>query len=91
MAGEKTSMGLEQNIAGLLCYVVGWITGLVFFREDETSSGTAGPAHGCVEPEDVREPLIDLVFVGPGDLDVVRSLVLLYFHIPGPRRGRLPA
>ncbi len=31
MAGEKTSMGMEQNVAGLLCYVGGWITGLVFF------------------------------------------------------------
>lgn len=27
----KTSMGLEENIAGLLSYVLGWITGLVFF------------------------------------------------------------
>ena len=27
----KTSTGLEQNIAGLLCYVLGWISGLVFF------------------------------------------------------------
>jgi len=26
----KTSSGLEENIAGLLCYVVGWITGIVF-------------------------------------------------------------
>jgi uncharacterized membrane protein len=26
----KTSIGLEQNIAGLLCYVLGWLTGLVF-------------------------------------------------------------
>ena len=31
MAGEKTSMGMEQNVAGLLCYVVGWVTGLIFF------------------------------------------------------------
>jgi uncharacterized membrane protein len=31
MAGEKTGMGLEQNVAGLLCYVVGWVTGLVFY------------------------------------------------------------
>ena len=31
MAAQKTSMGMEQNIAGLLCYLVGWITGLVFF------------------------------------------------------------
>ena len=27
---EKTSTGLEANIAGLLCYVLGWISGLVF-------------------------------------------------------------
>jgi uncharacterized membrane protein len=27
----KTSTGLEENIAGLLCYVLGWISGLVFF------------------------------------------------------------
>jgi len=27
---EKTSMGLQENVAGLLCYVLGWITGLVF-------------------------------------------------------------
>ena len=28
---EKTSTGLEENVAGLLCYVLGWISGLVFF------------------------------------------------------------
>jgi uncharacterized membrane protein len=27
----KTSTGLQANVAGLLCYVLGWITGLVFF------------------------------------------------------------
>ena len=27
---EKTSMGLEENIEGLLCYVLGWVTGIVF-------------------------------------------------------------
>ena len=27
----KTGMGLEPNLAGLLCYVLGWISGLVFF------------------------------------------------------------
>ena len=26
----KTSTGLEENVAGLLCYVLGWVTGLVF-------------------------------------------------------------
>ncbi len=27
---EKTSSGLEANVAGLLCYVLGWVTGLIF-------------------------------------------------------------
>ena len=27
----KTSTGLEENIAGLLSYVLGWITGLIFY------------------------------------------------------------
>ena len=27
---EKTSTGLEENVAGLLCYVLGWVSGLVF-------------------------------------------------------------
>lgn len=26
-----TSTGLEPNVAGLLCYILGWITGLIFF------------------------------------------------------------
>ena len=28
---KSTSVGLEPNIAGLLCYVLGWVTGLIFF------------------------------------------------------------
>jgi uncharacterized membrane protein len=34
----KTSMGLEPNFAGLLCYVLGWVTGIIFFvleKEDK--------------------------------------------------------
>jgi uncharacterized membrane protein len=27
----KSSTGLEENIAALLSYVVGWVTGLIFF------------------------------------------------------------
>ena len=26
----KTATGLDENIAGLLCYVLGWISGIVF-------------------------------------------------------------
>ena len=32
MSGEKkSSTGIESNIAGLLSYLLGWITGLIFF------------------------------------------------------------
>ena len=27
---EKTSTGLTENVAGLLCYVLGWVSGIVF-------------------------------------------------------------
>lgn len=26
----KTSTGLEENVAGLLCYIAGWISGIIF-------------------------------------------------------------
>ena len=31
MQMEKTSMGLDENVAGLLCYVLGWVSGLAFY------------------------------------------------------------
>ena len=33
----KSSTGLEENIAGLLCYVLTWITGLVFLLIEKDS------------------------------------------------------
>lgn len=27
---EKTSTGLQENVAGLLCYILAWITGIIF-------------------------------------------------------------
>ena len=27
----KTSTGIQPNVAALLCYLVGWITGLIFY------------------------------------------------------------
>lgn len=29
--GGKTSIGLDENVAALLCYVLGWVSGLVLF------------------------------------------------------------
>ena len=28
---EKTSIGLAENVAGVLCYVFGWVSGLIFY------------------------------------------------------------
>jgi uncharacterized membrane protein len=33
----KSSTGMDENIAGLLCYVAGWITGLIFFLIEKDS------------------------------------------------------
>ena len=33
--GTGAESGLTENVAGLLCYVLGWITGLVFFLIDK--------------------------------------------------------
>jgi uncharacterized membrane protein len=27
----RTSTGIQANVAGLLCYLIGWISGLIFF------------------------------------------------------------
>jgi len=34
---EKSSTGLEANVAGLLCYVLVWVSGLVFFLIERDS------------------------------------------------------
>jgi len=34
-AAGTTQTGLTENVAGLLCYVLGWITGLVFYFIDK--------------------------------------------------------
>ena len=34
---EKSSTGLDENVAGLLCYVLGWISGLVFILIEQQS------------------------------------------------------
>lgn len=34
---SSTQSGLTENVAGLLCYVLGWITGLIFLLIDNRS------------------------------------------------------
>jgi uncharacterized membrane protein len=32
---QSTQSGMDENVAGLLCYVLGWVTGLIFFLIDK--------------------------------------------------------
>jgi uncharacterized membrane protein len=34
---EKSSTGLEANLAAMLCYAIGWVTGLIFFVLEKDS------------------------------------------------------
>jgi uncharacterized membrane protein len=34
---EKTSTGMKPNVAGLLCYLFGWISGLIFLLIEKES------------------------------------------------------
>ena len=34
----KSSTGLTENVAGLLCYVLGWVSGLVFVLIEQESN-----------------------------------------------------
>lgn len=34
---KKTSLGMEENIEGLLCYLFGWISGLIFLFAEKNS------------------------------------------------------
>jgi uncharacterized membrane protein len=34
----ETSIGLQPNIAGLLCYIVGWVTGIIFLVIEKKST-----------------------------------------------------
>ena len=34
---EKSSTGLDENVAGLLCYVLWWVSGLVFILVEQES------------------------------------------------------
>jgi len=34
---EKSSTGLPENIAGLLCYLLGWVSGLIFYLLEKQS------------------------------------------------------
>jgi uncharacterized membrane protein len=65
----KKSTSLEPNVAGLLCYLVGWITGLIFFLIEE-------------KDEFVRFHAMQSIIVF-GAISVVNILLYILWVIPG--------
>jgi uncharacterized membrane protein len=37
-ADAAATTGLQENVAGFLCYILGWVTGLIFFLIDKRPS-----------------------------------------------------
>jgi uncharacterized membrane protein len=35
VAGAPATSGIDENVAGLLCYVLGWVTGIIFLLIDK--------------------------------------------------------
>jgi uncharacterized membrane protein len=69
----KTSMGLEQNIAGLLCYVLGWISGLYFIKKEKDNRFVRFHAWQSV----IVFGAISVIFIVIGVLMRIRILMTL--------------
>jgi uncharacterized membrane protein len=64
----STQSGLSENVAGLLCYVLGWITGLIFYFIDKRPFVRFHAAQSIVVfgGFTVIRIVLAMVFVSPG-------------------------
>jgi uncharacterized membrane protein len=70
-----TQSGLSENVAGLLCYLLGWVTGLIFYFTDKRPFVRFHAAQSIV------------VF---GGLMVIRMVLAMFFvagHLAGFSAG----
>lgn len=86
----ETSTGMEPKVAGLLCYLVGWITGIVFLLIEKDnkfvrfhavqSIATFGPLHAALIVLGLLWWTIigGVLFAGVFILTVVLWIVLMY-------------
>ncbi|MFO8009687.1 MAG: zinc-ribbon domain-containing protein [Dehalococcoidia bacterium] len=78
-APAKTGTSLEPNIAGLLCYVLGWLTGLIFIlieKEDQYVRFHAMQSIAVFAPLHVLMIVLNIVFWPLGLIVSLLSLVL---------------
>jgi uncharacterized membrane protein len=82
----STQSGLAENVAGLLCYVLGWITGLIFYLTDKRPFVRFHAAQSIVVfgALTIIRILVGMVFVTGGLAGVTAGLsfgILLFWLI----------
>ena len=80
-ASEGT--GLAENVAGLLCYIAGWITGLIFFLIDKRPFVRFHAAQSLVLFGGIVVAYIVLMFLAAGSIFGGWLVALLSFLIYG--------
>jgi len=77
----KTSLGIEQNIEALLCYVLGWVTGIIFLaleRENKFVRFHAAQSLAAFLPLFVAAIILGVIpFIGPLLSLIISILALL--------------
>jgi uncharacterized membrane protein len=71
----STQSGLSENVAGLLCYLLGWITGLIFFLTDKRPFVRFHAAQSIV------------VFGGLTVIRIVLAMLFVSSHLAGFSMG----
>jgi uncharacterized membrane protein len=79
---EKATFGLDENIAAAACYVLGWLTGIIFFimeKENKTVRFHAMQSILTFLPLCVVYWVLSLVFfmIGLGFIGLLVALVML--------------
>lgn len=69
--GQATSTGLDPQLAGLLCYILGLVTGVIFFLIEKTNSVVRFHAAQSI----VVSLAIFVLAIGLGILNVILSAI----------------
>ncbi|MDY6834007.1 MAG: DUF4870 domain-containing protein [Chloroflexota bacterium] len=77
---KGTSTGLDPNIAGLLCYVLGWITGIVFLVLEKEDKFVRFHAIQSI----ITFGAITAVLIGLGILENIPIIGILFFILQVP-------
>ncbi len=76
---EKTSTGLQENVAGLLCYVLGWVSGIIFLvleKDNKTVRFHAIQSIAVFGVLNVACPIIVAIFSWIPILNVIVSSIV---------------